>query len=163
MVNELTGWCGHQEAGSRPMESMTGGQGDKNGMLSVITSHCLPKLVCQLYSQTSRDHFTDSERNLMNMIGNGGMSRTPSKYGFAAHMGQLVRGIDGQGCHNFYPDCPFSNSEVMEMARRINFKWVTELKEKWRKETIIFLCRQLESNINAFSFFYCICFCFILT
>ncbi len=26
MVNELTGWCGHQEAGSRPMESMTGGQ-----------------------------------------------------------------------------------------------------------------------------------------
>ena len=31
------------------------------------------------------------------------MSRTPSKYGFAAHMGQLVRGIDGQGCHNFYP------------------------------------------------------------
>lgn len=122
MVNELTGWCGHQEAASRPMESMTGGQGDKNGMLSVITSHCLPKLVCQLYSQTSRDHFTDSERNLMNMIGNGGMSRTPSKYGFAAHMGQLVRGIDGQGCHNFYPDCPFSNSEVMEMARRINFK-----------------------------------------
>ena len=27
------------------------------------------------------------------------------------------------GCHNFYPDCPFSNTDVMEIARRINIKW----------------------------------------
>jgi len=119
MVTELTGWCG--QPGGPTADTVTG-QVDKQEMLGVITAHCLPKLVCQLYSQTTRDHFTDSERNLMSLIGNGGMSRTPSKYGFAAHMGQLVRGLEGQGCHNFYPSCPFSNSEVMEMARRINFK-----------------------------------------
>jgi hypothetical protein len=23
-------------------------------------------------------------------------------------MGRLVRGVEGTGCHNFYPECPFS-------------------------------------------------------
>ena len=30
------------------------------------------------------------------------MTGAPSKYSFAAHMGQLVRGLEGTGCHNFY-------------------------------------------------------------
>ena len=38
-------------------------------------------------------------------------------------MGRLVRGVEGTGCHNFYPDCPFSNQDVLQIARRINFKW----------------------------------------
>ena len=50
------------------------------------------------------------------------LSGFPSKYSFAAHMGQLVRGVEGQGCHNFYPGCPFSNQDVMQIAKRINFK-----------------------------------------
>ena len=37
-------------------------------------------------------------------------------------MGQLVRGLEGTGCHNFFPDCPFSNQDVLQIARRINFK-----------------------------------------
>ena len=51
-----------------------------------------------------------------------GLTGTPSKYSFAAHMGRLVRGVEGTGCHNFYPDCPFSNQDVLQIARRINFK-----------------------------------------
>ena len=38
-------------------------------------------------------------------------------------MGQLMRGVEGQGCHNFYPECPFSNQDVLQIAKRINFKW----------------------------------------
>ena len=50
------------------------------------------------------------------------ISGHPSKYNFAAHMGQLVRGVEGHGCHQFYPECPFSNQMLMEIAKRINFK-----------------------------------------
>lgn len=52
----------------------------------------------------------------------GSLTAGPSKYRFAAHMGQLVRGLEGTGCHNFFPDCPFSNQDVLQIARRINFK-----------------------------------------
>ena len=45
-------------------------------------------------------------------------------------MGQLVRGLEGTGCHNFYPDCPFSNQDVLQIARRINFtQWFTDMRE----------------------------------
>jgi len=100
-------------------------QEEKQGVLDTldtITSHCLPKLVCQLYSLTSRDEITDAERHLINIIGSVGVTGAASKYSYAAHMGQLVRGLEGQGCHNFYPCCPFSNTDVMELARRIYVK-----------------------------------------
>jgi hypothetical protein len=38
-------------------------------VLNTITSHCLPKLICQLFSLQSREHITDSERNLIALIG----------------------------------------------------------------------------------------------
>ena len=45
-------------------------EGEEGGeVLSTITTHCLPKLVCQLYALTSRDHITQSEKNLINLIG----------------------------------------------------------------------------------------------
>ena len=50
------------------------------------------------------------------------LSGTPSKYSFAAHMGHLMRGVEGQGCHHFYPECPFSNQDVLQIAKRITFK-----------------------------------------
>jgi len=71
----------------------------------------------------NRDRITDSERNLITLVGSAGLTGSPSKYSFAAHMGQLVRGLEGTGCHNFYPDCPFSNQDVLQIARRINFQW----------------------------------------
>jgi len=95
---------------------------DKKQILITITSHCLPKLVCQLHSLENRDSLSDSERNLISLVGSASISGSPSKYSFAAHMGQLMRGVEGQGCHNFYPECPFSNQDVMQIAKRINFK-----------------------------------------
>lgn len=37
-------------------------------------------------------------------------------------MGSLMRGVVGQGCHNLYPECPFSNQDVTQIAKRIHFK-----------------------------------------
>lgn len=119
ILGQLSGWCSTQETGQPELEDS---QEDKRVVLTTITSHCLPKLVCQLYSLPSREHISESERNLINLIGSVGMTGSPTKYSYAAHMGQLVRGVLGQGCHNFYPNCPFSNNDVMEIARRINFK-----------------------------------------
>ena len=47
------------------------------------------------------------------------ISGTPSKYHFAAHFGQLIRGIESQSCMNFYPQCPFSETDVRSIARKI--------------------------------------------
>ena len=57
-----------------------------------------------------------------NYFRSASLSGTPSKYSFAAHMGSLMRGVEGQGCHNLYPECPFSNQDVTQIAKRINFK-----------------------------------------
>ena len=38
-------------------------------VLVTITSHCLPKLVCQLYSLQTTETLSDSERNLISLIG----------------------------------------------------------------------------------------------
>lgn len=45
-----------------------------------------------------------------------------SKYHFAAHMGQLIAGIDGTGCHNFYPSCPFPGMQVLSMMKKIRIR-----------------------------------------
>jgi len=127
IIGHISGWCGSGfEAGTEPGSAhhvlQEDHQDGKKEVLSTITSHCLPKLVCQLYTLQSREHISQSERHLINLIGSAGVTGSPSKYTFAAHMGQLVRGLEGHGCHNFYPNCPFSNHDVMEIAKRINFK-----------------------------------------
>lgn len=121
VVSQLSGWCSVvQPIRSVPPPDVS--VGGKKEVLNTITTYCLPKLICQLFALQSRDHITDSERNLIALIGSTGLSSVPSKYSYAAHMGQLVRGVEGQGCHNFYPNCPFSNNDVTEIAKRINFK-----------------------------------------
>jgi len=122
IIGQMTGWCGPTDTTDKlPNNKQDGVPAEGDEVLKTITVHCLPKLVCQLFALTSREQLTTSETNLINLIGSVSMS-TPSKYSYAAHMGQLVRGVTGQGCHNFYPSCPFSNNDVMEIARRINFK-----------------------------------------
>ena len=38
-------------------------------VLATITGFCLPKLVCQLHSIETREHISDSERNLIALVG----------------------------------------------------------------------------------------------
>jgi len=119
---ELWGQLGWGCSVGESKESVQDVGGTRKQVLSTITGYCLPKLVCQLYAMENRDRITDSERNLITLVGSAGVTGSPSKYSFAAHMGQLVRGMEGTGCHNFYPDCPFSNQDVLQIARRINFQ-----------------------------------------
>ena len=45
------------------------GGGERKQVLATITGHCLPKLVCQLHALESREHISDSERNLISLVG----------------------------------------------------------------------------------------------
>ena len=38
-------------------------------MLRAISEHCLPKLVCELFTRETRKDFTEHERNLVSLIG----------------------------------------------------------------------------------------------
>ena len=46
-----------------------GGGLERKQVLATITGHCLPKLVCQLHALESREHISDSERNLISLVG----------------------------------------------------------------------------------------------
>ena len=45
------------------------GDSRRQQVLVTITSHCLPKLVCQLHSMDNTESLTSSERNLMALVG----------------------------------------------------------------------------------------------
>ena len=49
--------------------SVAGVGGERKQVLATITGHCLPKLVCQLHALESREHISDSERNLISLVG----------------------------------------------------------------------------------------------
>lgn len=60
-----------------------------------------------------------------------------SKYHFAAHMGQLISGIEGTGCHNFYPDCPLPGFRVSQLLKSVRFKWAVASRVREEKSKII--------------------------
>lgn len=51
------------------------------------------------------------------------LAEVPSRYHFAAHMGQLISGLEGQGCHNFFPSCPLPSTSVLNMMKKIRLRW----------------------------------------
>ena len=57
-----------KESGGRVNKEGSGG-GERKQVLATITGHCLPKLVCQLHALESREHISDSERNLISLVG----------------------------------------------------------------------------------------------
>ncbi|XP_015609626.2 uncharacterized protein LOC107274719 [Cephus cinctus] len=94
-------------------------------LMSTIKTACLPKLICELTSTANQDQLSDMERSLLNLIRDTSLSTTAevaSRYHFAAHMGQLISGLEGQGCHNFYPTCPLPGSSVLNMMKKIRLR-----------------------------------------
>lgn len=83
MYSQMTGW----EVSSPPQKSdkdiledsddvsgddlirRENGDSRRQQVLVTITSHCLPKLVCQLHSMDNTESLTSSERNLMALVG----------------------------------------------------------------------------------------------
>ena len=76
LVWQLAGWClpslpRQQEVQQKKEEPPQQGQEGEGGKeaIQTITGHCLPKLVCQLFSLENTEKITDSERNLIALIG----------------------------------------------------------------------------------------------
>lgn len=102
-----------------------GSQTTKSKILKTIKKACLPKLICELTASTQKDKLTDSEKALLSLLRDTTISTTAeltSKYHFAAHMGQLINGVDGNGCHNFYPTCPFPGLQVLQMMKKVRMR-----------------------------------------
>ncbi|XP_072755576.1 uncharacterized protein Geko [Anoplolepis gracilipes] len=94
-------------------------------MMATIKSACLPKLICELTSSVHQDQLSEMERSLLNLIRDTSLStmaEVPSRYHFAAHMGQLIAGIEGQGCHNFYPTCPLPGISVLNIMKKVRLR-----------------------------------------
>ena len=84
-------------------------------LIEEIRHSCLPRLVCELFAMEDKSSLTESEISLMSLIRQTSLSSRASyssNYHFAAHMGQLLVGIDGNGCQNFYPACPLAGHQV---------------------------------------------------
>lgn len=94
-------------------------------MMTTIKTACLPKLICELTSSVHQDQLSEMERTLLNLIRDTSlntMAEVRSRYHFAAHMGQLISGVEGQGCHNFYPTCPLPGPSVLNMMKKIRLR-----------------------------------------
>jgi hypothetical protein len=75
----------------------------------------IKKFIIKLYSQTNYVlYFRDTSISVT--------AEVTSKYHFAAHMGQLIAGVDGAGCHNFYPACPFPGLQVLHMMKKVKIR-----------------------------------------
>ncbi|KAK0076785.1 hypothetical protein PV325_004856 [Microctonus aethiopoides] len=97
----------------------------KAKMMATIKTACLPKLICELTSSPYHNQLSEMEKSLLNLIRDTSLStmaEVASRYHFAAHMGQLIAGIEGQGCHNFYPTCPLPRSSVLNMMKKIRLR-----------------------------------------
>ncbi|XP_024882654.1 olfaction protein geko [Temnothorax americanus] len=94
-------------------------------MMATIKTACLPKLICELTKSVHQEQLSEMERSLLNLIRDTSLStmaEVPSRYHFAAHMGQLISGIEGQGCHNFYPTCPLPGISVLNMMKKVRLR-----------------------------------------
>ncbi|KAG8040645.1 hypothetical protein G9C98_002641 [Cotesia typhae] len=94
-------------------------------IMMTIKTACLPKLICELTASSHQVQLSEMEKSLLNLIRDTSLStmaEVASRYHFAAHMGQLIAGIEGQGCHNFYPTCPLPRSSVLSMMKKIRLR-----------------------------------------
>lgn len=97
----------------------------KSQLLQTIKNACLPKLICELNATPEKNKLSETEKSLLTLLRDTSIStkaELTSKYHFAAHMGQLIAGVDGNGCHNFYPTCPFPGLQVLQMMKKVRMR-----------------------------------------
>ncbi|KAF6205001.1 hypothetical protein GE061_019168 [Apolygus lucorum] len=86
-----------------------------------VKNSCLPKLICELNAAPEKERLNQKAKTLLQLIRDTSISMTAevsSRYHFAAHMGQLIAGVDGTGCHNFYPGCPLPSVKVLSLLNK---------------------------------------------
>lgn len=102
----------------------------KAKLAGAIRESCLPKMLCEMASRAEHT-LSDKERELLQLIRSTTMSLAmnspPTKWHFAAHMGELMRysgdSLSGPiGCANLWPECPFSSKKLMKLTYKVNVK-----------------------------------------
>ncbi|XP_065360213.1 uncharacterized protein geko [Calliphora vicina] len=99
----------------------------KSQLTDAIKDSCLPKMLCEMASKPEY-MLTEKEKDLMNLIRSSSMSLAmngaPSKWHFAAHMGELLRYTGDElsgpmGCANLWPNCPISSKKLMKLSYKV--------------------------------------------
>ncbi|XP_075161755.1 geko [Haematobia irritans] len=99
----------------------------KTQLSDSIKDSCLPKMLCEMAAKPEYT-LSEKEKDLMNLIRSSSMSLAmngaPSKWHFAAHMGELLRytgdNLSGpMGCANLWPNCPISSKKLMKLSYKV--------------------------------------------
>ncbi|KAH8286945.1 hypothetical protein KR018_011382 [Drosophila ironensis] len=99
----------------------------KSQLTDTIKESCLPKMLCELASKPEYQ-LSEKERELLRLIRSPTMpwmmNTPPSKWYFAAHMGELMRhtgdNLSGpMGCANLWPNCPISSKKLMKLSYKV--------------------------------------------
>ncbi|XP_037939170.1 uncharacterized protein LOC119672239 [Teleopsis dalmanni] len=99
----------------------------RSQLTDAIKDSCLPKMLCEMASKPEF-MLTEKEKDLLQLIRSSTMSLTmngaPSKWHFAAHMGELLRytgdNLSGpMGCANLWPNCPISSKKLMQLSYKV--------------------------------------------
>ncbi|XP_068149651.1 uncharacterized protein geko [Drosophila tropicalis] len=112
------------------LKPLTGGAANlktRSQLTDTIKESCLPKMLCELASKPEYQ-LSEKERELLRLIRSPTMpwmmNMPPSKWYFAAHMGELMRytgdNLSGpMGCANLWPNCPISSKKLMKLSYKV--------------------------------------------
>ncbi|XP_055696571.1 uncharacterized protein LOC129797757 [Lutzomyia longipalpis] len=116
---------------SSPEETHTSAtyQISKRKLTETLKESCLPKMLCEMAARPSYN-LSDRERDLLTLIKSTtltlAMAVAPTRWHFAAHMGQLLRSGDSLsgtiGCSQLWPNCPFSSQKLMQLSSKVSLK-----------------------------------------
>ncbi|KAK7070473.1 hypothetical protein SK128_004240 [Halocaridina rubra] len=84
---------------------------------------CLPKFICEIHAHAFSSDLTELEKDIIGLFRNYVILEGPSSpvytYQLAAHMGQLVTGLEPSPCRELYPSCPLSRPQLLDILRNI--------------------------------------------
>uniref|UniRef100_A0A1B0G5T8 Uncharacterized protein n=1 Tax=Glossina morsitans morsitans TaxID=37546 RepID=A0A1B0G5T8_GLOMM len=101
----------------------------KTQLTDAIKDSCLPKMLCEMAAKPPY-LLTEKEKDLIHLIRSSSLSfpmkGSPSKWHFAAHMGELLRHTGDEnsgpmGCANLWPNCPISSKKLMRLSYKVKF------------------------------------------
>lgn len=77
---------------------------------------CLTRFICEIHAESRTDDAGQIEKKIIKLFQRLDVERPDSpvyRFQFAAHMGQLFRDVEGEGCHALYPTCPFRKDDML--------------------------------------------------
>ncbi|XP_035907424.1 uncharacterized protein LOC118510100 [Anopheles stephensi] len=102
----------------------------KEKLKNSLREACLPKLLCEMAAKPNYS-LNVRERDLLSLIRSTTLSLTmavsPTKWHFAAHMGQLLRDagdalVTPIGCSHLWPSCPYSSKKLLKLTNVVHLK-----------------------------------------